>query len=206
MNTYAEESATATSYDSDGKKNLGGLYKADGKVQGHIEPREYSKHNGNGTTPDLSGNVIVRGEAYDNQMISKIVLSLDGTDIVVAEKTDNVLTAKAGAKLFVNELGQNGHYVEWGYNWDTSTIASVAKNNVVVKVVVSDNKTVPNTSENVNYTTSTNTPRTLENRYFYGDARDGAGFDPLNAWGYNNMNVDVVPYVTELESIQKNRF
>ena len=200
MNTYAEESATATSYDSDGKKNLGGLYKADGKVQGHIEPREYSKHNGNGTTPDLSGNVIVRGEAYDNQMISKIVLSLDGTDIVVAEKTDNVLTAKAGAKLFVNELGQNGHYVEWGYNWDTSTIASVAKNNVVVKVVVSDNKTVPNTSENVNYTTSTNTPRTLENRYFYGDARDGAGFDPLNAWGYNNMNVDVVPYVTELET------
>ena len=161
----------------------GSLFKdSNGKVQGHIEPREYSPFdNDDKEDPDISGKVTLRGEAYDNQRITSIKLELPTGNVDIAEWSEGSLKViNSNAKLVKNELGLSGHYVEWSYVWDTNAIVGKDK---TVSVVVKDVKSY---NETVGYDRTNNIPRKESNKLNSTD------------WGYNSMTVDIVPYITEV--------
>ena len=185
LNTTVESSASANS-------NRGSLYKDGTVIKGHIEPRQNSPvDNTSLKDPDVSGTIILRGEALDNQRISSIVLNLNETNVTIAEwnSTTKQLEAKAGATI-VDDLGLSGHYAEWSYVWDTNAII---KYDVPVVVSVKDSKGNTNTTTVFASGTNDNKPRTngdggtVDNRF----SSDG--------WGYNSMTVDAVPYITNVK-------
>ena len=174
--------------------NRGSLYKDpnSNKIQGHIEPRQNSPvDNTSLKDPDVSGTIILRGEALDNQRIASIVLNLNGTNVTIAEWDSETkqLLGKNNA-VVVDDLGLNGHYVEWSYAWDTNAII---KYDVPVVVSVKDSKGNTNTTTVFASGTNDNKPRTngdggtVDNRF----SSDG--------WGYNSMTVDAVPYITNVK-------
>ena len=169
--------------DTSDSNNRGSLFKDNGKIQGHIEPRANSKFVEG--TPDISGKIILRGEALDDQQINSIVLNLNGTETKIAtwDSSKHILVANNGAVLVNNELGLYGHYVEWSYVWNTNDFVG---RDVIVSVTAKD--ATSNSSGVVDYTSATNTPRTENNMF------------SLSGWGYNDMTVDVVPYITGLDT------
>ncbi|MEE0879758.1 MAG: hypothetical protein UH788_10855 [Treponemataceae bacterium] len=171
--------------DTSDSNNRGSLFKDNSKIQGHIEPRANSKFVEG--TPDISGKIILRGEAYDNQRISSIKLELPTGEVDIAKWSDasKSLVGSSNAELVKNELGLSGHYVEWSYVWDTNSFVG---SNVNVSVVVNDSK--PNTSASTSYA-SDNTVRTGDNKF------------NSNGWGYNSMTVDIVPYITNITRYSK---
>ena len=179
LNTDVESS-------KDKNDKRGSLYKENSSVQGHIEPRDNScVDNDSVNDPDISGKIILRGEAYDNQRITSIKLELPTGDVDIAEWSGGSLkvinsSQSSNAKLVKNELGLSGHYVEWSYVWDTNAI--VGKNKTV-SVVVND---VNINNETVGYDRTNNIPRKESNKLNSTD------------WGYNSMTVDIVPYITEV--------
>ena len=183
LNTTVESSSVSNS-------NRGSLFKdKDNKIQGHIEPRQYSPvDNTSLKDPDVSGTIILRGEALDNQRIASIVLKLNETNVTIAEWDSETkqLLGKNNA-VIVDDLGLNGHYVEWSYAWDTNAII---KYDVPVVVSVKDSKGNTNATTVFASGTNDNKPRTngdggtVDNRF----TSDG--------WGYNSMTVDAVPYIT----------
>ncbi|AEF85382.1 putative lipoprotein [Treponema primitia ZAS-2] len=104
---------------------------------GHIEPRGTSDTNANiflekdeagtyvfqpsVTTDIVSGKVILRGYAEDNQRISEIRLKFTNATIVTIINTvSGQLTPVNTANAWVyDELTLDGHRVEWAYLWDT---------------------------------------------------------------------------------------
>ncbi len=176
--------------DSSDKNSRGNLFTVDNVIQGHIEPRAYSPFDNrkddakNMDDPDVSGKIILRGEAYDNQRITSIVLGLPTGNVEIASWNDSyhTLLQKNEATLVKNELGLSGHYVEWSYVWDTNSI--VAKNAEITVEVYDANPN--NKSNDISYSNSNNVPRTDSNKF------DATG------WGYNHMTVDIVPYITGL--------
>ena len=177
LNTIIESSASAN-------EDRGSLFTIDNVIQGHIEPRANSKFPSEGTTPDISGKVILRGEVLDDQRIESITLNLNGTNIIIASwsSTNNILVSENGATLVKNELGLSGHYVEWQYVWDTNSIVG---SDILISVIAKDGNL--NASEDINYSDVDNIPRTENNMF------------SLDAWGYNDMNVDIVPYITDIK-------
>ena len=182
LNTIVESSSGSNS-------NRGSLYKVDGSIKGHIEPRQNSPvDNTSGKDPDVSGTIILRGEALDNQRIKSIVLKLNGSNVTIAEwnSTTKQLESQNGARI-VDDLGLAGHYTEWSYAWDTNAII---KYDVQVDVIVNDASSKQ--SNSTVYNSTDNKPRTngdggtVDNRF----SSDG--------WGYNSMTVDAVPYITNL--------
>ena len=177
LNTIIENSASSN-------KERGSLYKESDAVKGHIEPRANSLFdNETVKDPEVSGTIILRGEVYDNQRISSIKLSLNGSSVNVAswDSTNNVLESKKGT-VINSQLGLDGHYVEWAYVWDTNSIVA---ENVSVSMTVKDSSTNKNSSKTYGEdVTKDNTPRTQENMF----TRKG--------YGYNKMTVDIVPYIT----------
>lgn len=174
LNTIAEDSKT-------GNKDRGSLYKGNG----HIEPRVNSPvDNDSYKDPDVSGTIILRGEALDDQRIKSIVLNLNGTEIPIAtwDSTYNTLSSQNAAILVQNQLGLSGHYVEWQYAWNTN---SFVKYNTQISVTVNDMK---NSSTSTSFTSTDNIPRKDNNKF------------SLENWGYNSMTVDVVPYISDVET------
>lgn len=172
LNTDTDESNTRRSLFKD----------IDNNIQGHIEPRKNSRFNEN--TPDISGKIILRGEAYDNQRISSIVLQLNGEDVEIARWNDSyhsLVLQENEATLIKNELGLSGHYVEWSYVWDTNAIVARGVN---ISVVVKD--ATPNESNGISYSVNDNIPHSDSNKFSF------------ESWGYNSMLVDVVPYITNV--------
>ena len=172
LNTDTDESNTRRSLFKD----------IDNNIQGHIEPRKNSRFNEN--TPDISGKIILRGEAYDNQRISSIVLQLNGEDVEIARWNDSyhsLVLQENEATLIKNELGLSGHYVEWSYVWDTNAIVARGVN---ISVVVKD--ATPNESNGISYSVNDNIPHSDSNKFSF------------ESWGYNSMLVDVVPYITSV--------
>ena len=185
LNTTVESSASANS-------NRGSLYKDGTVIKGHIEPRQNSPvDNTSLKDPDVSGTIILRGEALDNQRIASIVLKLNGSNVTIAEWDSETkqLEAQNGARI-VDDLGLSGHYAEWSYAWDTNAII---KYDVPVVVSVKDSKGNTNTTTVFASGTNDNKPRTngdggtVDNRF----TSDG--------WGYNSMTVDAVPYITNVK-------
>ncbi|MBP3449685.1 MAG: hypothetical protein J6K22_04390 [Spirochaetaceae bacterium] len=181
LNTIVEDSTTSN-------EERGNLFKANGSVKGHIEPRVNSPvDNDSYKDPDVSGTIILRGEALDDQRIKSIVLNLNGTEISIAtwDSTYNTLSSQNAATLVQNQLGLSGHYVEWQYAWDTN---SFVKYNTQISVTVNDMK---NSSTSTSFTSTDNIPRKDNNKF------------SLENWGYNSMTVDVVPYITSVERNSK---
>ena len=174
LNAFVEESASSN-------LNRGSLYKG----SGHIEPRVNSPvDNDSYKDPDVSGTIILRGEALDDQRIKSIVLNLNGTEIPIAtwDSTYNTLSSQNAAILVQNQLGLSGHYVEWQYAWNTN---SFVKYNTQISVTVNDMK---NSSTSTSFTSTDNIPRKDNNKF------------SLENWGYNSMTVDVVPYISDVET------
>ncbi|MCQ2576119.1 MAG: hypothetical protein MJ162_05185, partial [Treponema sp.] len=88
-----------------------------------------------GTDPKVSGTIVIRGTAYDDTKLSKVIVTYDGIIDGTTNKgeasyngstwTDNS-TANKGYSLSVTDLNggvtQRGHLVEWALTIDTSKI------------------------------------------------------------------------------------
>lgn len=179
LNTFVENSATSN-------EERGSLYKEGSAVQGHIEPRDNSRFdNDNGQDPDVSGKIILRGEVMDNQRIGSIKLTLKDDEIEIAKwnNSTDALESQNNNASITSTLGLLGHHVEWSYVWDTNSFAA---ENVEVSVKVEDITGNVNTSKQ--YSSDDNIPHSAENIFSSDD------------WGYNSMTVDVVPYITKIET------
>ena len=178
LNTSVESSKTAN-------QERGSLYKENSLIKGHIEPRDYSLFDNESVAdPDVSGTIILRGEAYDNQRIGSIKLYLPGAagGLEVATWQNDTLVASQGATI-INDLGLNGHHVEWSYVFDTSLYT---QSNAEVYIEVKD--ATQNLNESIEFDSIENTPRTDKNKF------------NTEGWGYNYMTVDIVPYITKIET------
>ncbi len=107
---------------------------------GHLDPGTVSSYDGD--DPDVSGEVRLTGNAWDNQRIKSITITLDGTG------TDYVLAAWEGNELVSKDpnftidsyyISQDtGILVTWTYVWDTTTVTGVAADNVQITVKAED--------------------------------------------------------------------
>jgi hypothetical protein len=184
LNTTVEDSAIEPIVDNE---TMGSLYIATVtplKYSGHIEPRTNSLHDNATQDPDVSGIIILRGNAYDNRRIKSLELVVNGgAPIVLASAATGELAVTTGLTTQVQlsqTLDNMGHNVEWSYAWDTSINGSgfVASNNISIRVQVTD------ASDN--------------------------GSDPViyPAAEHNETTVDVMPYITKvttnLSKLKKN--
>ncbi|MDY6031329.1 MAG: Ig-like domain-containing protein [Treponemataceae bacterium] len=150
---------------------------------GHIEPRKSLPSLE--VKPTLSGKVWIRGQVLDNQRIEKIQLKLDGSIKTVAawDSTNKLLKSNNSTTELHQILNQKGHYAEFAYLWDTSSINDVAKVDVNVEIIVIDGNN--RTSAPSEYVTE-NSYRTLTSRF------------SMDSWGYSKTSVDVRPYITKI--------
>lgn len=179
FNTKIEKSDLEELY-KDGtfvNKTLGSLFKAGtpAKITGHVEPRGESKYDGD--DPDLSGQVILRGNVSDNQRITSISLVLDGGAAIEIARADDdgrlqVVSAQAAKAKVSDIIGLDGHHAEWSYIWNTRTVAGVAKQNVSIQVQTKD------ANNNTNVVATYTNPSTE----------------------FNSTTVDVVPYITKIST------
>lgn len=161
----------------------GSLYvDSDNGVTGHVEPRVGS---GNHVTADqqVSGEVILRGRALDNQSIAQIAITIDnGAPIIIAEIDDATkkLTAASGAT--VKQIIEDGAspfddvVYEWSYIWNTEDLDTVAGLDIVVSVSAEDVK------------------GSVSDVKHYAGKQD----DTSVAIKYNKDKFDVMPYITSL--------
>ncbi|MCR5699633.1 MAG: hypothetical protein K6G52_08330, partial [Treponemataceae bacterium] len=165
------------------------------KTIGHIEPRNTLTSTYATVNPTLSGKVWIRGQVLDNQKIVSIKLNIDGTTYTVAEwdSTAKKLVAAAnvnGTTELHQIQDQEGHFAEFAYLWDTSSISAVAKVGTTIKLLVTDAS--DRTSTAGSYTSSENTSRTTRNRFSF------------ESWGYAQTDVDVRPYITRIDTALSN--
>lgn len=168
----------------DGRSTGTGSIHSDG---GHIELRDDSLFDNDSVKdPDVSGTILLRGKTTDDQRLSSVTVSLDGTETTILEWDGSSMAPKTGVTLVNEELGLSGHTVEWIYKWDTATINGVAKKNVNVSVSAGDAGS--NTSDTLSYSDSFVIPA-----------------DPSAEPGYNAMTVDVVPYIVSITTPVRNQ-
>ena len=152
------------------------------KYSGHVEPRSSSEYNNVSATvrdSDVSGTIILRGNAYDNRRIYRISLIIGSVTRVFATADASGLLVLDGGAAGLGQLAQSldntGHYVEWSYAWDTTSNGSLnpVGQNINVRVLVEDAQLpTRNQSANTAYTEgSTN---------------------------YNASTFDVMPYISSV--------
>ncbi|AEF83767.1 putative lipoprotein [Treponema primitia ZAS-2] len=209
--------------------NLGrpGLFNPKGSASniqrsGHIEPRS-----GNTSTIDsslksyfieanrptkftrdtLSGSVILRGYAFDEQRIGDVSLKFTSsagtnefkilekdTDYTGTNPTRGVLKpvstgipgsydAQANKAYVFNDIDLDGHRAEWAFVWDTESIPAntIVGSDIKVEVIVRD---------------VTNNQNTQRNHPNSGSGGTNDGFSLLTAnEGYSRIGVDIQPYI-----------
>lgn len=157
------------------------------KSKGHIEITGVH----NGSDPDVSGHISVRGTAYDDQRIDEIYMRIDTmamsgiTANLYGQTYTQVATYSAGTWIANSGTGwafsatdvsidQNGHHIEWQLDWDTATITNMANENINIKIATSDKGSNSSAA-----------------------AVAGSSADLTS---YNNpvYTVDVVPYITQI--------
>jgi hypothetical protein len=201
-------------------ERLGGLYitgsGAAKTISGHIEPRgsaanEHSVFLENGIASKfakdtVSGKVILRGYATDNQRLSGIQLTFNGgtpITIVTVNTASGLLTPVTGnhpgtsipiESWVFNDLTLDGHKAEWAYVWDTQTIPNGA-------VVMAGTITVRATALDAKVTTyAANPPYTLTPNNSV-QAAQGAGtaaYPAANNLEYNYITMNTAPYITSI--------
>jgi hypothetical protein len=144
---------------------------------------------GGATVDKVSGKVILRGLAQDDQLVGEIQIQI-GTDAkkTILKLTNGKMVAVAPGGIrdgqpvaFATETlhWKTGHTVEWAYVWDTEREPNGRTGggplpNVPIQVSVADEKGPPNTSDN-------------------------RGTDTNAAPYKNGFSVDIVPYITGFE-------
>jgi hypothetical protein len=196
-------------------KLLGGLYMTGSglaaTISGHVEPRgtaaaSYSsfleKNDLDQYVPSsfsrdaVSGKVILRGYASDNQRITAIRLNIGGTTVEIIDTnaaTGRLKPAGGAIKSWVyDELTLEGHKVEWAYVWDTQTLPSSSPVGAVLVQAIARDARIPTYATTPPYTIAPNDSVTVNH---------GAGTAPppaANNVDYNTINLDRVPYITGL--------
>ncbi|WP_232616828.1 hypothetical protein [Treponema primitia] len=196
---------------------------------GHIEPRFAASQNSyfiEGNTGSaqfskdtLSGKIILRGFAYDNQRLGGVFIKIgDNTEFQILQSDDvgsnstrGLLVPASGqtANAWVyNQIDLSGHMAEWAYVWDTNALpvnASsqpiVVADNITVQVRVTDKQSTPNWSSVRRHpnTTGSETLGTNDgrNRLVKRNA-DGWRLDLADDLGYNRITVTLAPYINTL--------
>lgn len=122
--------------------------------------------------PDVSGKIVLRGVAWDNQRLGSVIIDIDkngnGTfgagesTQILQPGAGNLLVGMNGGQIKQNATGddlqsfdlETGHQVEWYWVWDTGTIDAKALANVRVRVRAIDASANPNADRAYAYTTS----------------------------------------------------
>ena len=152
----------------------------------------------------VSGKIILRGLAWDDQLVGKIEIVINGTATTILQwdSVSKTMKAPAGVNAWPVERihWQTGHTVEWAYLWDTEKLPNTDSRadhrggpltNVSVAVVVTDAKGSPAPRPNKKFTvtgdgkvgdypTTSTDPETVNNETNF----------------HNTILVDIVPYVT----------
>jgi hypothetical protein len=161
--------------------------------------------NANNANDKVSGRVILRGLAWDDQLIDTVSIKIGGDTAktilklntttgkmeVCTAAADGGNAANAGRVFFVEQLHwKTGHVVEWAYVWDTEAEpASLNRGPGTVKVEVTvRDKNGPLSSVAV----PSGSPATVPPDNYNADNANPAVF---HSW----INVDVVPYITGFE-------
>jgi hypothetical protein len=176
---------------------------------GHIEPWNQSPYDNLnsgfdktnevfGNDADVSGTIVFRGGASDDQRINALYMWIDldgdstidsGEEQQVAEFNGSGLIAKSNTLGTWNATSQSltldgGHTVEWTFEWDSSIVNGVARANVRIRVRAEDARPAAS------------------------GGADGEVQNPTDttsiASGFNIMKVDVVPYVTGINTFISN--
>jgi hypothetical protein len=151
-----------------------------------------------GTTMDkVSGKVILRGLAWDDQLIYqiKVRINTDERTILQLNPSTAKLEPTAGntnSAFVVDELHWKiGHTAEWAYIWDTAAapISNAPMNEVMIQVIV------------VDYKGSGGTPPGLPSPALPATAPTATAPTPADTDTrfHNRVMVDVVPYITGFE-------
>ena len=205
INPFYWKSATENSvYDSEAQR-----------LTGHIElPDELPDTFTRGSTDSLrdrdakvSGQILVEGTARDSGKITELWFYIDGMTLTgdgeqktgedgllytrLAVDENNVLTSKDSNLTLTNSYEAEQHSVTWTYKWNTENIDNKAATNVAVKVMaVNQGKPTIN--------------KIASGAAGYDTAKVGIGGARYAAPVYEgipktyNIQVDVVPYITEL--------
>lgn len=151
------------------------------RANGHIEITGVY----DGTDPDVSGQISVRGTAYDDQRLSAIYAYMDGftftggTTKTIGAYTYTLIGSYAsgswtpadqwaarGWRSSVTDagIGQDGHRASWQLDIDTSRITGVAAANRVIRVVTEDKALNPSLATASTSVLSGSGTRTASNR------------------------------------------
>ncbi|AEF83060.1 hypothetical protein [Leadbettera azotonutricia] len=162
--TLDELGSGGTLYPSD-NKTKGNLFQTDSGISGHIE-RKGSETNVTGvffTRDTVSGQLVLRGHAFDNQRITELQLKFgadaaftilkvdpdDGNKLKPTNAAGTILTGAAldnASSWSVENLTLEGHNVEWAYVWDSvaNPAATIVGSDLAVEVTVFDAATARN--------------------------------------------------------------
>ncbi|TCW62024.1 hypothetical protein C5O22_03025 [Treponema sp. J25] len=175
--------------------------------KGHIEPWNQSPYDNEdsgfnktnevfGNDADVSGTIVFRGGASDNQRINALYIWIDLNGNGTVDAGEEQQVAKFSGSSLVedtsNTLGKwtatsesltlaGGHTVEWTFEWDSSKVSGVARANVRIRVRAEDARPAASGGPNG----SVQTPAT---------PTDSTALTT----GFNIMKVDVVPYVKDI--------
>ena len=111
-------------------------------TDGHLETAGVSTHDNTPADDDVSGILTLTGNAWDNQRIKNIKLTLDGigTDVILAAWVGNALVSQDGNftidSYSISE--DSGLLITWSYVWDTSSVSNVAADNVTFSIALED--------------------------------------------------------------------
>jgi hypothetical protein len=189
---------------------FGGLYMdSSNAISGHVEPRGNSAGTINSiflengiassfTVDTVSGKVLLRGYASDNQRISEIqvkfgtaaaikIIQTDATPALISAGHYRALepVTTGGVRAWVyDDLSLDEHLVEWAYEWDTQTTTGMAVvGNITVQAISRDAKVS-------NYGT---TPYTLNP-----NQSAAVNQSATNNVNYNTIAMAAAPYITSL--------
>ena len=146
------------------------------RANGHIEIAGVY----DGADPDVSGQISIRGVAYDDQRIKSLYAYIDGftftgapstkvigsyTYALVASYAAGVWTptdqwATNGWKVSISDSppDQSGHRISWQLDWDSAKVSGVAAANRVVRIVAEDKAGSPSpATDSANTLTGTGT-------------------------------------------------
>ncbi len=149
---------------------------AGSRANGHIEISGVY----DGADPDVSGQISIRGVAYDDQRIKSLFAYIDGFSFPGAVSTKPigsytyalVASYAAGAwttsdqwtangwKVSIGDAApdQSGHRISWQLDWDSSKVTGVAAANRVIRIVAEDKADSPSpATDSINTLTGTGT-------------------------------------------------
>jgi hypothetical protein len=186
---------------------FGGLYMDNNAISGHVEPRGNPAGTINSafleegiassfTVDTVSGKVILRGYARDNQRISEIqvkfgsaaaikIIQTDATPATTSAGHFRALESVSGVTAWVyDDLSLDEHLVEWAYLWDTQTTSGMAVvGNITVQAISRDAR-VSDYGNNP-YTLNPNSSATVNQ-------------SAANNLNYNTIAMAAAPYITSL--------